>query len=397
MEMEEIILIRRPTSFDEVIGHPQFNLYFQDHIRDDNMPQFLILTGPEGLGKSALADLIAIGINYGLDDSPDKRKAIEDVIVKNRSTDCIKKFNMAKTKGTSTAKEVLAELNITLSPTGRKVVICDECHQLEEDAQDTFLVDTEYLPHNTYLIMCTTDIRAIKPALQSRALTISLSTLKSADMVVILQKAVEERHLKIQGGDTTLRLIASWADGKPRNALSILDAFSNGQSVSTDMINAFIGYLDVDEVIPLITCLGGSMTAGLTYISEMKLSDSIVDITIEILRLKLGQPSYKVSFSNARMIREALEGVPEASIVKFLHQIAGAPRLTRAVVISAFVSSCVTYKELMMSDDTVLATELGQKAEAARSIDLMPRSDFKGAPSFAGMLASSGIVDEENA
>ena len=58
-------MIRRPHNFNEIIGHTGFKRYFQERIRLGNLPQFLILEGPEGLGKKSLAEIIAVNINYG--------------------------------------------------------------------------------------------------------------------------------------------------------------------------------------------------------------------------------------------------------------------------------------------------------------------------------------------
>lgn len=388
-------MLKRPHSFDDIVGHSIIKKYFIERLQKGTLPQFMILEGPEGLGKTSLAEVIAVTLNYGFDDSPEKRKAISEVIDNRHSIDCIKKYNMAKDSGKDTAKEVLAELNPSMSSTGRKVIICDECHAISEAAQDVFLVDTEYIPKNTYLIMCTTDKSKLKSTLLSRAVSIPLSALKTAEMVQVLKSEVEARNIMIQGGDSVLRMIAEWADNKPRKALNILNAFGENERVSTDMVREFIGYMDVGEVLPLITSLTGSMTYGLTYISEIRLSDSMVDIIVELLRVKLGNTSYKMSLEDYHRVREALEKVPEECIMKFLHKITALPRLTKAGVISAFIYAHISYERLF-SDESRNSVLIEEKAQKVDNIKLAPDIQVQQAmkaPTLDDLLSDSAVLD----
>ncbi len=387
-------MLKRPHNFDDIIGHTTVKRYFVDRLRKGTLPQFIILEGPEGLGKTSLAEVLAITVNYGFDDNPEKQKAIREVIDSRHSIDCIKKYNMAKDSGKDTAKEVLAELTPTMSTTGRKVVICDECHAISEAAQDVFLVDTEYIPKNVYLIMCTTDKSKLKSTLLSRAVSVPLNHLTTKEMVHVLQNEVTSRNLTIQGGDTTLRMIAEWADNKPRKALNILNAFGENEKVSTDVVREFIGYMDMSEVLPLLTSLSGSMTYGLTYITEMKLSDSIVDLLVEALRVKTGHPSYKMSLEDYHRTRDVLDAVPEECIMKFLHKVASLPKLTRAGLISAFTYSHVAYDRLFTKESTnsVLMEEQTQKiANMPLAPDLSQTGRSK-APSIEDLLGESSII-----
>lgn len=385
-------MLKRPHTFDDIIGHDVFKKYFIERIKRGTLPQFIVLEGPEGLGKTSIAEVIAITVNYGFDDSPQKTKAIQEVIDNRHSIDCIKKFNMAKDSGKDTAKEVLAELSPSMSTTGRKVVICDESHAIVESAQDVFLVETEYIPKNTYLIMCTTDKSKLKATLLSRAVCIPLSALTTSQMVQVLKKEAASRNLTIQGGDTMLRIIAEWADNKPRAALNILNAFGENDVVSTEMVREFIGSLDISEILPLVTSLAGSLTYGLTYISEMKFSDGLVDALVEVLRIKMGQPSYKVSLEQYQDAKRKLEKVPEEAIMKLLHNAAGASKLNRATMVSAYISAHMSYDRIFNSGREVLVEEQTQKL-ASRSLapDVKSHEHIK-APTLDDMLANSNPV-----
>lgn len=193
-----------------------------------------------------------------------------------------------------------------------------------------------------------------------------------------------------------MRMIAEWADNKPRAALNILNAFGTNEIVSTDVVREFIGYMSLDEVMPLITSLNGSMTFGLTYISDMKLSDNLIDSLVEVLRIKLGQPSYKVSIEEYHRCRQQLENVTEESIMKFLHKVAGLPRLTRAGIISAYMYAHSSYERLFVDDKNVLHEEEAQKLQNRELAPAVTATRFSQAPSIESLLSNSTILGEED-
>ncbi len=200
--------MKRIDSFDKLMGHDWLATYFQNQIRENTLKHFIIIEGQEGLGKTSLADLIALSLVYGLDDSPEKQHAYNTVVCNKVSNEYIKKFELSVDGGKDAAKEVLAEMHNTFALKRNKVIICDECHNLSDAAQDVFLSDTEYTSNNIYLIMLTTNVERLKPSLRSRALPIHMNPLKQSDMVKLLKIATNERRLNIQNQDVALAMLA---------------------------------------------------------------------------------------------------------------------------------------------------------------------------------------------
>ena len=56
--------MNRPKHFNDIIGHDWLVKYFTDHVQKGTLHQFLILHGPEGTGKTSIADLIALDLVY---------------------------------------------------------------------------------------------------------------------------------------------------------------------------------------------------------------------------------------------------------------------------------------------------------------------------------------------
>lgn len=351
---------KKPTSFDDIVGHKNLIEFLRDHLSKGTLPQFIIFEGDEGLGKSSFAKLLALEL-MGRDPQVLKR-----VIQENKSTESVLLYNMSINGGKDTAKEVEANLSLGLSGLDRKVIILDEAHDMSEAAQETFLVSTEYLPKGVYLFMCTTDSLNLKATLKSRAFTLHLQHLTQADMVSLLTCYVRDRGLRLQAEASTIQMIAAWADGKPRIALNLIEGFAPGSAVSSATIKEFIDYLSVDDVLPVLSCLSGSMTQGLSVISEMKLNGSLVPILVEILKVKSGMASFKLSLTDVHRIRAQLNGVSVETLTKFIYLVAALPKLSRTGLISAFLQSH-TDRSFLSSPPPkteVLQSEMQQKLSA---------------------------------
>lgn len=326
-------MAKKLHSFDEVIGHSNLVTFLKDHLEKGTLPQFILFEGDEGLGKSSLAKILAYYLTGCREDV--SRKVIDE----NVSTEDVLLYNMSVNGGKDTAKDVETNLKLGMAEHPVKVIICDEAHAMSDAAQDVFLVSTEFLPKGTYLFMCTTDSLNLKPTLKSRAFTLHLNHLTQKEMVDLLTTTAHERGLNIQAERTTLGLVAAWADGKPRIALNLLEGFAEGSTVSQDMMKEFIDYMDVDDLLPLLASLSGSMTQGLSYISEMKLNSSFVPMLVEILKVHSGMASFKVNLTDTHKIRAQLSEVPSQNLTRFIYLVAGLPKLTRSGVISAFLQA----------------------------------------------------------
>ena len=381
----------RPLSFGDIKGHPMKVAYLQEQIANHTLPHFILFEGEEGLGKTSLAELVAINLVYGVGDSPDKTKAIQQFIVSRRALPNIKRFAMSVEGGKETAKEVLAEFNTSLTR-GNKVILCDECHAMSDAAQDVLLTvtDTGCIPDNLYIIMLTTEKSNLKPTLLSRMVPIHLNRLKAEDLLQILREEVDKRGLDIQGGDATLTLIAEWSEYKPRAAVSLLDAFGRNNKVSSSLIKELIGYMEMSDVLPLVSSLAGSFTWGLSYLEELSIDKTFVDVVIELLKVRCGCPSRKLRLEEVKAAREQLMAVPEDNLRKFTYLITGAPRCTRSTVISAFIQSHISADKVEHYNRNTLEEEKIQKSDA--SLTPPKVSTSSATPTLDDLLADSTLI-----
>ena len=383
--------MKRPETFDDIKGHPWLVNYLTDHLVKGTLPHFIILEGQEGLGKTSIADLLALYLVYGIQPSELKKKAYEDVVVSGKSNDNIKRFACSVEGGKDAAREIKDEMNTTFTVSGPKVIICDECHGLTDQAQDVFLAETEFIPEKVYIIMLTTEVSKLKASLQSRAVVIHMNPLKQSDMVAVLRNEVKAKRLNVQNEDVVLTMIAEWAECKPRAGLNILNAFNSDMAVSVTAIRELIGYMDVKDILPLLASLAGSVTFGLSYIAEMPISQNLASLVVECIAIKSGNASYKLKMNEITMIREQLTAVTVDQLVSFLYGITRFTKLTRTDVINAYIGAHPS-RQLVTKADTrdVLASEDIQRADIQMEIE---HEGLSKAPTLDDLLITSKVIN----
>ena len=206
----------RPVNLDEFVG--QEHLIGKDKllrkiIESDNVSS-MIFWGPPGVGKTTLARIIA-------------NETKSDFIT----------FS-AVTSGIKEIKKVMEEAEVNKRLGVKTIVFVDEIHRFNKAQQDAFLPFVE--KGSIVLIGATTENPSfeINNALLSRCRVFVLKELTSDDILVILKRAItDDRGFgkeKVIIEDNLLKIIADFANGDARSALSSLDMIITNSNVLSD-------------------------------------------------------------------------------------------------------------------------------------------------------------------
>ena len=206
----------RPQSLDEFVGQTHLigeGKVLRRLIEGDKVSS-LIFWGPPGVGKTTLASIIA-----------------------NKTNSAFINFS-AVTSGIKEIKEVMTQAEQARRAGENTIVFVDEIHRFNKAQQDAFLPFVE--KGSIILIGATTENPSfeVNGALLSRCKVFVLQGLKTEDLVTLLKRAITDKRgfgeQKVNITDEQLEVVAKFANGDARNALSTLEMVVLNGNVDSD-------------------------------------------------------------------------------------------------------------------------------------------------------------------
>ena len=196
-----------PRDLDEYVGQEHIigkGKMLRRMIEADRITS-IILFGPPGVGKTALAKVIA-----------------------HKTSSRFERLN-AVTAGVSDIKQIISDAqNPILNEGKRTVLFIDEIHRFNKLQQDALLPFVE--DGTVILIGATTEnpFFEVNKALVSRSTVLQLKALEDKDIIKLLKNAVTDKErgygdMDIDISDATLAKIAGMSGGDARNALKALE------------------------------------------------------------------------------------------------------------------------------------------------------------------------------
>lgn len=240
--MKDLNQILRPQSWDDVIGQSDIKEICQKTLAENKFPKFSIFYGPTGVGKSCIAELIARNLTGYAGDLADSHN--------------IKKYNMASLMGKKDIVEVINSI-FKYKTIGTTVFILEEVQIMKpEEEQTPFLEELTKIPDDLYIIMCTTKLNALTPALRNRAIgfQLTLPTLEECS------KYIDTITLKLnypEMSSTAKQVLIKASGYTPRSIVKHIELLSSSAGVSETDVNKFFKSISnqtyIDEVSALVS------------------------------------------------------------------------------------------------------------------------------------------------
>lgn len=240
--MKDLNQIIRPQVWADVIGQSDIKEICQKTLAENKFPKFSIFYGPTGIGKSCIAELVArqlTGYKGDISNSP-----------------CIKKYNMAALMG---KKDIVAVIDsiFKYKTVGTTVFILEEVQVLKQEEEQTpFLEELTHIPDDLYVIMCTTKITALTPALRNRAVgfQLSLPTLEDCSSYIDnITNRLGYRPMSLKAKQVLIKA----SNFTPRSIVKYIELLASGNEVSEKDVNKFFKTISnrtfIDAVKALVT------------------------------------------------------------------------------------------------------------------------------------------------
>jgi len=234
----------RPKNLRQIIGQDVAVNTLKAAIEKDNIPHFIMFTGPRGCGKTTLARIMR------------------------RKLKCSKyDFVEAAPRKVEAVREIKSRINLAAIKGKHRVFLIEECQKLTSDAQTEFLKMLEDTPNHIYFIFTTTDPQKMLPALIDRSTEIIVKPLNEKNLTKLIKYVCKEERTKIS--EEVIEKIVDNSNGSARKALVFLDGAINLKTKS-EQLNAIVTVTAETQAIAIARALFNPKTKWLTMARILK-------------------------------------------------------------------------------------------------------------------------------
>jgi DNA polymerase III subunit gamma/tau len=262
----------RPATFDTVVGQQSITTTLKNAIRNNQLAQAFLFTGPRGVGKTTCARILAKTINCEqISENIEACNVCESCLSFSRSHSFnVHELDAASNNSVEGIRSLVDQVRIPPQVGKYKVYIIDEVHMLSQAAFNAFLKTLEEPPAYAKFILATTERHKIIPTILSRCQIFDFARIRVEDISKQLQYVAEKEGVTAE--PNALHIIAQKADGAMRDALSIFDQLVSlsGDSITYKQVIENLNVLDYDYYFRMTDLLlDGNASGVLLLINEI--------------------------------------------------------------------------------------------------------------------------------
>lgn len=201
-----------------VIGHEKIISSFYNSIKNQTLSHAYLLIGEDGIGKSVLANNLAIKI---LGKEEEKEYA-----------DIIHYRNIKKGMGVNEIRELIEETNKKPFEGEKKVIIIYKSEKMTQQAQNAFLKTIEEPPKGVYIILLCENSEAILDTMKSRCQIHKLNMLREEE----IRQYIDDNYKMLK--EEEIKVILSFSGGIPGRVDKYLndDSFNNMRDLGFNIL-----------------------------------------------------------------------------------------------------------------------------------------------------------------
>lgn len=244
----------RPNTFDTVIGQPQVTEVLKNQVATGKFSHAYLFVGTRGTGKTTCARILAKAINcenpingnpcckcpscLGIDDG-----SILDIV----------EMDAASNSKVEDVRALRDEVIYTPARLKKRVYIIDEVHMLSNSAFNALLKILEEPPEHLVFILATTELRKVPATIISRCQRHSFKRIDTVTISGHLQNIAAKEGIALT--EEASLLLANYADGGFRDALSLLDQCSSGGNIDARKVYDTLGLAGKENICSLLGCI----------------------------------------------------------------------------------------------------------------------------------------------
>lgn len=232
----------RPKTWEDVVGQASVRYYIQTNLKNGTYPKITMFEGASGIGKSTLAEIVATYLTGG-------------------NPELYKKINMATISSKADMNDIVKEI-FTLAPSTRhnSVYIFEEVHTLTKDNQNILLEEMSNILEGVFVIMCTSQPRALIPALSGRATPFRLKQPSLQDCLTLAERCFNYLEMK-PPKKKVLEHIVKYSKYTPRVIVNTIGVLAVDDKLNEDLAYEMMGYVQSEYYVSLMEHAGSNMYA----------------------------------------------------------------------------------------------------------------------------------------
>lgn len=256
--MSYLVIARkyRPSTFDDLVGQKTIVTTLKNAIKSNRVAHAYLFAGPRGVGKTSMARILSKALNCdkGITESPCNECDICKSISNGNDLDVLE-IDGASNRGIDEIRNIRQNVNYAPARARFKIYIIDEVHMLTKEAFNALLKTLEEPPMHVKFIFATTSADKLPETVQSRCQRFDFKNISSEDLENQISLVCEKEKIKAE--KDVCKLIAKYARGGLRDALSLLDqliSFSSGR-ISLNDVHDVLGTIDEEGMFELVNSI----------------------------------------------------------------------------------------------------------------------------------------------
>ena len=252
----------RPNKFSDVYGQPHIVSTLLGEIRSGRIAHAYLFTGTRGTGKTTCAKILAKAVNCLNPQNGDPCGECE-ICQSFDSGDLLDvvEVDAASNNGVDYIRDLRETANFTPAKAKYRVYIIDEVHMLSDSAFNALLKTLEEPPEYMIFILATTEVHKVPATVLSRCQRFDFHRIPVSAIASRIKYVAKNENIDID--DDAVNIIARFADGALRDALSLLDrCISAGGKITAESASAAMGTTGRDHLFEISSLINSHDSAG---------------------------------------------------------------------------------------------------------------------------------------
>ncbi len=390
----------RPKTFDEISGQQHITSILKKQCANNRVSHAYLFCGTRGTGKTSSAKILAKAVNCEnpINGNPCNECSSCKAIDSGSATDVLE-IDAASNNRVDNVRDLRDEVVYPPSVLKKRVYIIDEVHMLTDSAFNALLKTLEEPPEYVVFILATTEINELPPTIISRCIRFDFSRIDEEAVQKRLEYVAEAEDIKLADGAS--ELLSRLADGSMRDALSLLEACSNGHAgeLTKDAVRSVLGLASDETIYNLLTAIvNKNVPDAIDIVDKLHRSSKDISVFIDDMSIAVRDiiiDKQLIKFGKQGKMRHELATVAELFTLEQLFYISSVLEETQSRI-SRYATNKRTILEMAIIKMCDRSISDSPKALAARISELEKKLSVLSATGVAVVEKAEPVFTEKN-